>query len=155
MTASQGKLARECRIAGERARSMRISGFRWTLEGDVVTLEGAAATPEAIDSAAKLFQGTAASAVRNLIRHAPPDPARPGAAFAPSGYVHVVELGPHATRLVETQVWEVGPDDTLAKIAQVVYGDAARAGRIAQANRSQLGPTGFVRVGQKLKIPPA
>lgn len=149
------KLQRECNIVGDRARSLRIRNFRWELSGDRVTLDGDALTPEAIDSAVKLFEGTAVREVVNHLRHTPPDPSQPGAMWAPDGYVQIVELGPHGSRLAETQVWEVVAGDTLESIAAVMYGDTGAAARIREANVGQTGPGGFIRPGQKLRIPPA
>jgi nucleoid-associated protein YgaU len=150
----EARLRLECERAAERARSLRMRGLRYTLEGDRVVLEGEALTPEGIDSVVKLFQATSAREVVSRIRHAPPDPARPQALYAGHGYVDVVELGPNAARLAETLTWEVAPGDTLESIAEAVYGDKGKVGPIVNANRSQVGPDGHIHPGMRLRIPP-
>ena len=116
---------------------------------------GDALTPDAIDSAVKLFRGTSARDVESRLRHVPPDASRPGALYAGHGYVDIVNLGPHASRLVETITWEVAEGDTLQSIAESVYGDAAKVDRIINANRNQLGDGQYIHAGQRLRIPPA
>ena len=147
-------LRRECARVAERARSLRIRDFRYTIDGDTVILEGDALTPEGLDSAVKLFQATNAREVRSLLRHVPPDPLNPGALHAGHGYVDVIGLGPDAARLAETITWEVAPGDTLPSIARAVYGDATRIDAILNANRHQIPPTGHVHPGLRLRIPP-
>ena len=46
----------------------------------------------------------------------------------------------------------VKPGDTLSSIAVSMYGDAARWRDIVKENRSVLGNSDLVRVGQRLKI---
>ena len=147
------QLERECARTAERARSLQIRDFRYTIDGDAVTIEGSALSAAGVDSVAKLFESTSARVVHNHVVHLEPDPDRPGALTAPGGYVAVVELGPHATRLAETTIWEVRAGDSLESIAEAVYGDRSQAARLRRANQLQLGAAGHIRPGQKLKVP--
>lgn len=52
-----------------------------------------------------------------------------------------------------TQTHVVVSGDTLSKIAQKYYGDAALYDKIFQANRDILKDPNKISVGQKLKIP--
>jgi hypothetical protein len=53
----------------------------------------------------------------------------------------------------ETMEYTVGPGDTLASVAQALYGDSHLAGFLAKANRLKAG--GPLRVGRVLKVPTA
>lgn len=52
-----------------------------------------------------------------------------------------------------TQTHVVQPGDTLSKIAEKYYGDAALYTKIFQANRDLLSDPNKIRPGQKLRIP--
>jgi nucleoid-associated protein YgaU len=52
-----------------------------------------------------------------------------------------------------TQTYTVQSGDTLSKIAQKYYGDAALYSKIFEANRDQLKDPNRIFPGQKLKIP--
>jgi nucleoid-associated protein YgaU len=56
-----------------------------------------------------------------------------------------------AAAKAKTYVIEAG--DTLAKIAQKVYGDASRWKEIFEANQDAIQNPDMIEVGQKLKIP--
>ena len=51
------------------------------------------------------------------------------------------------------KTYTVQPGDTLAKIAQTVYGDSARWKEIFEANRDQIPNPDLIQVGQELIIP--
>jgi len=50
--------------------------------------------------------------------------------------------------------YKVKAGDTLSKIAEKVYGDAAKYNLIFEANKDQLKSADDIKVGQTLKIPP-
>jgi nucleoid-associated protein YgaU len=52
-----------------------------------------------------------------------------------------------------TQIHVVESGDTLSKIAERYYGDAALYPKIFQANRDQLSDPNRISPGQKLRIP--
>jgi nucleoid-associated protein YgaU len=52
-----------------------------------------------------------------------------------------------------TQTYVVQPGDSLSKIAQKFYGDAALFGKIFEANRDVLKDPNRISPGQKLRIP--
>ena len=52
-----------------------------------------------------------------------------------------------------TQTYVVQPGDSLSKIAQKYYGDAALYPRIFEANRDLLKDPNKISPGQKLRIP--
>ena len=51
--------------------------------------------------------------------------------------------------------YEVQPGDSLYAISRKIFGDSSHIDRIFQANRDVLASKNSLRVGQKLKIPPA
>jgi nucleoid-associated protein YgaU len=51
------------------------------------------------------------------------------------------------------KTYTVQSGDTLAKIAQTVYGDGARWKEIFEANRDQISDPDTIQVGQELTIP--
>lgn len=51
--------------------------------------------------------------------------------------------------------YTVEKGDTLSRIAATVYGDSKLAGHIFEANKDQLPDEHSLRIGQKLRIPPA
>jgi nucleoid-associated protein YgaU len=60
---------------------------------------------------------------------------------------------PAAANNPYTQTYVVQAGDTLSKIAQKYYGDAALYTKIFQANRDVLSDPNKIQVGQKLRIP--
>jgi nucleoid-associated protein YgaU len=52
-----------------------------------------------------------------------------------------------------TQIYVVQSGDSLSKIAQKYYGDAALYTKIFEANRDQLKDPNKISPGQKLRIP--
>jgi nucleoid-associated protein YgaU len=60
---------------------------------------------------------------------------------------------PAAANNPYTQSYVVQSGDTLSKIAQKYYGDAALYTKIFQANRDILSDPNKIQVGQKLRIP--
>jgi len=76
---------------------------------------------------------------------------------APAPTEEAVPTGTGAAVIVQTagpgmMEYVVKPGDTLSSIAVSMYGDAARWRDIVKENRSVLGNSDLVRVGQRLKI---
>ena len=59
---------------------------------------------------------------------------------------------PKKSGIIESYTVKAG--DTLSKIAEKVYGDAAKYNLIFEANKDQLKSADDIKVGQTLKIPP-
>lgn len=59
---------------------------------------------------------------------------------------------PKKSGTIESYTVKAG--DTLSKIAEKVYGDAAKFNLIFEANKDQLKSADDIKVGQTLKIPP-
>ena len=59
---------------------------------------------------------------------------------------------PKKSGIIESYTVKAG--DTLSKIAEKVYGDAAKFNDIYQANKDVLNSADDIKVGQTLKIPP-
>ncbi len=59
---------------------------------------------------------------------------------------------PKKSGIIESYTVKAG--DTLSKIAEKVYGDAAKFNDIYEANKDVLSSADDIKVGQTLKIPP-
>ena len=69
-----------------------------------------------------------------------------------SGEKKGFNFDPKKSGIIESYTVKAG--DTLSKIAEKVYGDAAKFNDIYEANKDVLSSADDIKVGQTLKIPP-
>ena len=93
-------------------------------------------------------QPTAGPAPQTTPAAAPPSPPRPSPSPSPSPSPAAISPGTGQTHTIE-------PGDTLASIAEKVYGDPTLWRRIYEANRETIGDNpDNITVGTQLRIPP-
>ena len=62
--------------------------------------------------------------------------------------------GPATHPSIRPLTYEVRPGDTLSAIAQKIYSDSSRSAEILDLNSEKIGPSGIIRSGMVLVMPP-